>query len=51
VRGHGRKVIGIVIHIVTVGRLARAPVTPPVMGDNAKAVIQEEHHLRVPIVG
>jgi hypothetical protein len=38
------------IHIVTIGCLGRTPVTPPVMRDDAKAVIQEEHHLGVPIV-
>src|SRR3981081_1336460 len=38
------------IHIVTVGRLGRTPVTPAVMRDDAKAVVKEEHHLGVPIV-
>ena len=49
-RGDSREVIRIMIHIVAVGRLRRAPVTAAVMCDDAKAVIQEEHHLGVPIV-
>src|SRR3981081_72421 len=49
-RGDSREIIGIMIHIVTVGRLRRTPVTPTVMRDDAKAVVQEKHHLGVPIV-
>src|ERR1700704_2554030 len=48
--GDCREIVGVVIHIVTVGRLRRTPVTAAVMRDDAKAIIQEEHHLRVPIV-
>src|ERR1700678_3994037 len=51
VRGQRRQVIGIVIHIVTVGGLARASMAASVMGDDPKAVIQEEKELRVPIIG
>src|SRR5712691_5363389 len=45
------EVIGIVIHIVSVAGLARSSVTSPVMGDDAIAMIQEVHHLGVPVVG
>ena len=38
------------VHVAFIGRRSRAPVAPPVMRDDAKAVIQEEH-LGVPIVG
>src|SRR5258708_7070533 len=44
------KVIGIVIHVVSVAGLARSSVTSPVMGDDSIAVIQEEHHLGVPVI-
>src|SRR6266478_8515380 len=50
-RGECGEVIGVVIHIVSVAGLARSSVTSPVMGDDAIAVTQEEHHLSVPIVG
>src|SRR5205085_8859450 len=50
-RGQGRKVIGIVIHVMAVTRLGRSAVASSVMGDYAIAVLKEEQHLRVPIVG
>jgi len=31
--------------------LARAAVAAAVMGDDAEAVVQEEEHLRIPVVG
>ena len=46
----GGKVIGIVIHVMAVAHLGRPSVTAAVVGDDAIAVIQEEQHLRVPIV-
>src|ERR1700677_182399 len=49
-RRERREVVGVVIHIVSVGGLAGASVTSPVMCDDAIAVIQEEHYLRVPVV-
>jgi hypothetical protein len=50
-RRHRRKVIGIMIHVVTVTGLAGTAVAAAVMGDHPVAVIEEEQHLRVPIVG
>src|SRR5260221_5305702 len=38
------------IHVMAAAGLGRAAVTAPVMGDHAKALAQEEEHLRVPIV-
>jgi hypothetical protein len=38
------------IHIMSVADLARAAMTAPVVSDDPIAVIQEEHHLRVPVV-
>jgi hypothetical protein len=46
-----RKVVGIVVHVVAVARLGGSPVAAPVMGDDAIAVQQEEHHLGVPVIG
>ena len=38
VRGQGGQVIGVVVHVVAVPRLGRAPVAAPVVGDRAVAV-------------
>jgi hypothetical protein len=48
---HRSKVVSIVIHVVAVADLRRAPVTAPVMGDDAIAVIKKEQQLRVPVIG
>src|SRR5271163_2138956 len=48
--GERQKVIGVMVHIVPVSDLARPTVTAPIMGDDAIAVTQEEHHLIVPII-
>src|SRR6185437_3325145 len=44
------EVIGIMIHVVPLIRLRGAAVTTPVMRDDAIAVIDEEHHLPVPVI-
>src|ERR1700759_4473476 len=48
---HRSQVVGVVVHVVTVAGLRGAPVSAPVMGDNPVAVMQEEQHLGVPVVG
>ena len=48
--GHGRQIVGVVVHVVTVADLARASVAPPIVGDHAVAVAEEEQHLVVPVV-
>jgi hypothetical protein len=50
-RRQGREVIGIVIHVMAVAGLTGAAVAAAVMGDDAIAVIEEEQHLRVPVIG
>ena len=50
-RRQRRQIVGIMIHVVAVAGLGRAAVAAPVMGDDAIAVVQEEQHLRVPVVG
>src|SRR5262249_7306323 len=42
---------GIVIHVVSVAHLCGPAVPAPVMGNHPVAMMQEEQHLRVPIVG
>ena len=49
-RGQRREVIGIVIHVVSVARLGRPPMAAPVVGDHTKAVTDEKHQLRIPVV-
>ena len=41
-RGDGRQVLGVVIHVVAVDALAGAAMTVAMVGDNAKAVVEEE---------
>ena len=47
----GGEVVGAVVHVVPVGGLRGAAVPPPVVGDDAVAVLDEEQQLRVPVVG
>ena len=49
--GQRREIVGIVIHVMAVGGLAGAAMAAPVMGDDPKTLVQEEHHLRVPVIG
>jgi hypothetical protein len=39
-----------VIHVVTAGRLRRAAMTSAIVRDDSEASIQEEHHLRIPVI-
>ena len=48
---HGRKIVGIAVHVVPGGGLARPAMTAPVVRDHAEAVLREEKHLAVPGVG
>ena len=50
-RRHRREIVGIMIHVMAVADLAGAPVAAAVMGDDAEAVIGEEDHLGIPVVG
>ncbi len=50
-RGDGREVVGIVVHVMAVAGLAGAAVAAAVMGDDAIAVIEEDQHLGVPVIG
>ena len=49
-RRHRGEVVGVMVHVMTVAGLGGASVPAPVVGDHAVAVLQEEQHLRVPIV-
>src|SRR6267154_1813169 len=49
-RGKRRKIVSVVIHVVTVARLRGPAVPAAVMGYDAIAVTQEEQHLCVPVI-
>ena len=49
-RRERREIVGIMVHVMAVGHLAGAAMAAAVMGDDAKTVIEEEQHLRIPIV-
>ena len=48
--GERRKVVGVMIHVVSTVGLGGTAMPPPVVGYDAIAVVEEEHHLRVPVV-
>ena len=50
VGGQSSQIIGVVVHVMTVAGLRRAPVPTPVKSNHAVAMTQEEQHLVVPIV-
>src|SRR3982074_138429 len=50
-RGQRRQVIGTVIHVVTVAHLSGPAMASAVMRYYAIAVLEEEQHLRVPVIG
>src|SRR5207302_3522712 len=50
-RRHRRKIVGIMIHVMAIGDLTGAAMAAAVMGDDAKTVMEEKQHLRVPIIG
>ena len=50
-RGQRRKIGRVVIHVMAVADLGRPSVAAAVMRDDAIAVLEEEQHLRVPVVG
>ena len=45
------QVVGVMIHVMAVTGLARAAMASAVVGDDAIAVMEEEQHLGVPVVG
>src|SRR5205085_6951021 len=49
--GQSCKVVCIVIHVVAVAGLRGATMAASVMSDDAIAVVEEEQHLRVPVIG
>src|SRR6266849_7193017 len=50
-RRQSRKVVGIVIHVMAAARLGGSAVAAAVMGYDSIAMIEEEQHLRVPVIG
>src|SRR3984885_8422830 len=45
------QVVSVMVHFVPIGRLGGASMATAVMGDHTIAMMQEEQHLRVPIIG
>src|SRR5207237_8084332 len=43
--------VGVMIHVVATADLGGASMATPVVGDDAIAALEEEQHLRVPIIG
>jgi hypothetical protein len=50
VLGQLGQVIGVVVHVVALAGLRGAAMSTPVVGDHPVAMVQEEKHLRVPVV-
>jgi hypothetical protein len=46
----GGEVIGVMVHVVAIAGLSRAPVSAPVVGDDPVAMLQEEQQLRIPVI-
>ncbi len=49
-RGQCREIVGIVIHVMAVAGLGGAAVATAIMRDDAKALVEEEEHLSVPVI-
>src|SRR5215475_7439988 len=50
-RGERGQIVSIVVHVVAGSALVRAAMAAAVMGDDPKTAIEEEQHLRIPVVG
>jgi hypothetical protein len=50
-RTQSRSVIGVMVHVMTVVGLGGPSVAASVMGYGAVAVIEEEQHLGIPVIG
>src|ERR1700738_2028406 len=49
--GQRRYVVGVVIHVMAAANLGGAAMAAPVVSYDAIAVLEEEQHLRVPVIG
>src|SRR5207248_3677078 len=49
--GQRGEVVGVMIHVVATADLGGTSMATPVVGDDAIAALEEEQHLRVPIIG
>ena len=47
----GGEIVGIGVHVVAIPRLRGTAVAAPVVGDDSIALLAEEQHLSVPVVG
>src|SRR6266436_3983413 len=49
--GQRRQVVSVMIHVMAATRLGGTSMSAPVVGYDAIAVLEDEQHLRVPIIG
>src|SRR6202023_1040885 len=49
--GEGCEIVGVGVHVITIPRLGGTAVPSPVMRDDSIALLAEEQHLSVPVVG
>jgi hypothetical protein len=48
---HSRRIVGVMIHVVAFGDLCRASVPAAIVRHHTVALVQEEQHLRIRVVG
>src|SRR5947199_8449804 len=49
--GYGLQIVGIVVHVVSVAGLSRAPMSAPISCNDAETFAVEKKHLSVPVIG
>ena len=49
--GQSRQVICIMVHVMALAWLGGPAMPAPIMGNDAIAMIEEEQHLRIPVIG
>src|SRR5436190_2870412 len=48
--GDGLQIVGIVVHVMSVAGLSRAPMSAAISCNDAETLAEEEKHLRVPVI-
>src|SRR5580698_745258 len=49
-RGEGRQVVRVMVHVVAIGYLSRAPMATPIMRDHAIPLAEKKHQLVIPVI-
>jgi len=50
VLGKRREIAGVMVHVVSVGHLARAAMPAAIVRDDAKSLADKEQHLGIPVI-